>query len=95
MSKRHPGLIAGVVRDELGAPVADARVFFADAPVPTPDVAALTAADGSFTLTAPVAGAYTLECAVDGHENVRATVASDDEASVQITLGPGQRPADQ
>lgn len=88
MSAGHPGLIAGVVRDASGAPVEDARVYFTDAPAPTPDVAALTGADGSFSLTAPVEGTYTLECSAEGFAATRATVASRDVAGVELTLRP-------
>lgn len=54
-------VIHGVVRDEAGAPVPGASVYVVDAPVALPDVAALTDADGGFSLTAPVAGRYTIE----------------------------------
>lgn len=89
MSAAHPGLIAGVVRDEAGAPVEAARVYFTDAPAPTPDVAALTGRDGSFSLAAPVAGTYTLECSAEGFATARTTAASRDGTGVQLTLRPG------
>jgi hypothetical protein len=60
-----PEVIHGVVRDEDGRRVEAARVFFASGPVPLPDVAALTAADGTFQLTAPVPGRYSLMCVLD------------------------------
>ncbi len=52
-------------------------MFLADAPVPVPDIAALTDAAGQFVLTAPAPGSYTVTCAGD--------VAS---ASARVTL-PG------
>ncbi|PSJ24249.1 hypothetical protein B7P34_34430 [Streptosporangium nondiastaticum] len=60
------GVIRGTVRDAAGAPVAGARVAFADGPVPLPDVAAVTDGEGRFALTAPAAGTYTLACRADG-----------------------------
>jgi len=79
-------LIAGVVRDESGAPIEGARVYFTDAPGSIPDVAALTGADGSFSLAAPFEGAYTLECSADGLAASRATIASADGSGVELTL---------
>ena len=81
-----PGSIAGVVRDETGAPVEDARVYFTDTPAATPDVAALTGSDGGFALTAPVEGTYTLECGAEGFAAAVATVALRDGARVVLTL---------
>ncbi len=86
MSGAPPGLIAGVVRDQSGAPVEDARVYFTDAPGAIPDVAALTGADGCFSLAAPLDGTYTLECGADGFAAARATVASRDGTGVELTL---------
>lgn len=88
VSPVHPGLIAGVIRDERGAPVEGARVYFAAAPAPTPDVAALTGSDGSFSLAAPVEGTYTLECSAEGFAARRTTVASAKDSGVELTLRP-------
>ena len=88
MGAGHPGLIAGVVRDDGGAPIEDARVYFTDAPAPIPDVAALTGADGSFVLTVPIDGTYTLECRAEGFAATRATVASRDAGGIELTLRP-------
>ena len=62
-------LIRGLVLDAQGHPVAGARVSWALAPVPVPEVALLTDAGGRFTLTAPALGRYTLRCDSDhqGH----------------------------
>ena len=88
MGAAHPGLIAGVVLDSRGAPVEDARVYFADAPTAIPDVAALTGPDGGFSLAAPVDGTYTLECGADGFATARATVGSQGDACLELTLRP-------
>jgi len=80
-------IIAGVVRDGHGDPVAGASVYVVDAPVALPDVAALTDTDGRFTLTAPVAGRYTIEA--NGGQG-RATVevgAADAEVELRFS-GP-------
>jgi hypothetical protein len=42
----QPIIIAGVVRGPADEQVPEARVFIARAPVPIPDIAALTDADG-------------------------------------------------
>lgn len=57
--------ITGVVRDTSGAPVTGAHVLFSDGPQPLPDIAALTDAEGRFSLGAPAAGEYTLLCRAD------------------------------
>ena len=88
MSVGHPGLIAGVVRDDSGAPIEGARVYFTDTPAPVPDVAALTNADGSFALTMPVDGTYKLECRAEGFAATRATIASCDAGDINLTLSP-------
>jgi len=80
-------LVAGRVLGGSGTPLAGARVAFADAPAPVPDVAALTGPDGRFSLTAPVPGRYVVLGAADGH--VPAQVAVDvrgERTDVDITL---------
>jgi carboxypeptidase family protein len=79
-------VVAGRVRDTAGAPVAQARVAFADAPVPVPDVAALTGPDGRFALSAPAPGRYAVLAAADGHEAARVSVDVGDRAELEITL---------
>jgi len=59
--------------------VTEARVFFGAAPVPMPDIAALTDDDGRFSLYAPAPGAYELVCHADGL----------DPATVPIDVLPG------
>jgi hypothetical protein len=86
VSAGHPGVITGVVRDESGAPVEHARVYVVRAPAPTPDVAALTGADGRFSIAAPVDGIYTLESVADGFAAAQTTLDSRDGADVQVTL---------
>ena len=71
-----PAVLSGTVRDPGGQPVPQARVWFASGPVPLPDMAALTGADGRFVLSAPAAGDYVLECAADGYEPYRAPIAA-------------------
>ncbi|MEU6678494.1 carboxypeptidase-like regulatory domain-containing protein [Streptomyces sp. NPDC046853] len=57
--------ITGVVRDASGTPVTGAHVLFSDGPQPLPDIAAMTNAEGRFSLSAPTAGVYTLACRAD------------------------------
>jgi len=59
--------VHGVVVDAKGRPVMQARVGWVDGPVALPDVMALTDAQGRFTLSAPVPGAYRLHCGSVAH----------------------------
>lgn len=61
---KGPGMavISGVVVDADGRAVPDARVYLAAGPGSFPDVAALTDAEGRFTLSAGADGRYTVEC---------------------------------
>lgn len=52
--------IHGVVTDPSGQPVPGAVVMLAAAPVPVPDIAALTDAEGRFSIVVPASGAYRL-----------------------------------
>jgi hypothetical protein len=69
-----PTVIIGTVRDLAGHPVAGARIFFVEGPVPLADIAVLTAADGTFSLTAPVAGTYRIACHADGFPSQSRTI---------------------
>jgi hypothetical protein len=68
--------------------VPQARVSFLAGPVPLPDVAALTDNDGTFALTAPVAGEYVI--AVDTEQFFRKvtkiTVESNEDKHISISL---------
>jgi hypothetical protein len=68
--------------------VAGARVHFAGGPVALPDVALLTDAGGTFTLSAPVPGTYQVGCAADGFAatTVTVNVAAGQPAKVEIRL---------
>ena len=81
-------MIGGVVHDDRGVAIEGATVYFVDAPVPMPDVAALTGPDGRFALGAPVAGSYTVECRADGFTVARITVHSGEARPVTLTLHP-------
>ncbi|WP_409061283.1 carboxypeptidase-like regulatory domain-containing protein [Streptomyces sp. SYP-A7185] len=66
MSASRPAVeITGTVRDASGAPVPGAHVLFTQGPQPLPDIAAVTDAEGRFSLIAPTAGQYTLTCRAD------------------------------
>jgi hypothetical protein len=55
------GVISGVVKDDSGNAISGARVSFTSGPVPLPDIAALTDNNGSFVISTPVPGEYTIE----------------------------------
>ncbi len=64
----------GTVVDTAGRAVAGARVHLVAAPGPVPDIAALTGADGRFTLAAERPGRYEIACDADARGSARATV---------------------
>ena len=74
----HPTVIFGRVQDSGGKVVQGARVYLSSGPEPLPDIAILTDQDGSFRLTAPVPGTYTIECIADGFQQTTLTVAVKD-----------------
>lgn len=82
--------IRGHVRTPDGEPVAEARVFYTESPVPMPDVAALSGADGRFELSTPAAGSYTVGSVLEGFgsSTVTVVVEADRPADVEITLQP-------
>ncbi len=82
-------VVSGRVLDAAGAPVEHARVGFADAPVPVPDIAVVTGPDGSFALNAPGPGRYALFGAAEGHPTTQLTVDvhGDEPVQVDLTLG--------
>jgi Carboxypeptidase regulatory-like domain len=70
--------LAGTVLDRAGRPAAGATVMWLQGPVPLPDVALLTGADGSFIMSAPVPGPYRLACRSD----------AGGQATLDVTVGP-------
>lgn len=84
-------VIRGTVRDQEGAPIAGARVFYEAAPVAVPDVAILTDGRGRFALAAPVSGDYQLRCVADGYAPARvmAPVGQMGEVALEVRLSPG------
>jgi Carboxypeptidase regulatory-like domain len=80
-------LIHGVIVDEQEAPLEWASVLFIDAPIPLPDIAAITDENGGFILTAPVPGRYRLRCQAPDHEPTELTVdVADRDVSVTCRL---------
>jgi hypothetical protein len=63
-------------------------VYFTQAPVSLPDVAALTDEKGAFSLSVPAAGAYTIEAVADGFAPtaVTITVTQDQRTQIDISL---------
>jgi hypothetical protein len=54
----QPLMITGIVTDPSGRPVPGAGVLLTEAPVPVPDIAALTGPDGRFSIIVPETGDY-------------------------------------
>ena len=60
-----PSVISGMVKDSNGNPIPQARVYFVEGPVSFPDIATLTDSKGTFVLSAPVAGEYSIQVVAD------------------------------
>ena len=85
-------LIRGRVTDEHGQPLPWASAAFASGPVDLPDIAAVSNAEGEFTLTAPVPGRYRLNVHADDHEGRAVDVdvgAAEVAVTVQLTRSGG------
>lgn len=84
-----PSVIYGVVKDSNGNPISQARVSFVAGPVPFPDIAALTDSKGTFALSAPVAGEYTIQVVADEFiiETVKIIIENNNQKkNIDITL---------
>ena len=88
MMQEKPGLVSGVVRDPVGKPVTEARVYFTGGPVPLPEIAALTDHHGAFSLSAPAAGTYSMAINSEGFapEAMTIPVASGQQVQLEIRL---------
>jgi hypothetical protein len=82
-----PTRIRGVVRSADGRPLPGARVAFVEGPVALPDVAALSAEDGRFTLTAPARGRYRIAAFADDAPAME-TVVDVDGPEAEVELRP-------
>lgn len=81
------GSIAGKVVDAAGGAIAGATVALVSGSQPFPDIAVITAADGTFLLGGILAGTYGLEArrgTVRGLAEF--TLAEDEDASVEVVI---------
>ncbi|MGW1767229.1 carboxypeptidase-like regulatory domain-containing protein [Streptomyces sp. NPDC002073] len=83
--------ITGTVLDAHGDPVPGVAVAIADGPGPFPDIAALTGADGRFSLSVSTEGVYTVQgTAADGRSaraSVEVSAGGTPPASAELRLG--------
>ena len=79
-------VIRGIVQDEDGQALAGARVHFTASPVPLPDIATLTGADGAFALGVPTVGDYELGVDADGFEPWRRPLQVASGAPVDVAV---------
>lgn len=81
-------VIAGVVKDKNGSAISGARVSFVTGPIPLQDIAALTDVNGSFVLSAPTPGEYTVEVLSEGFsaKKVKIATESNQEEHIEIKL---------
>jgi hypothetical protein len=95
VGRRAVRTVSGVVVDDVGRPLAEAAVAFADSPVPVPDVAVLTGADGRFVLAAPGPGAYTVAVNAPGYPaataDLRVEPGEGTDVQVEISVAPQDR----
>jgi hypothetical protein len=82
-----PGaILEGTVRGQNGQAIARSRVSITSSPVPMPEIAALTDADGRFRFAVPVAGRYTLTAEADN------VVPSSVSTEITVTADEGDTP---
>jgi hypothetical protein len=81
-----PIIVRGVVHGAAGEQVAQARVFITKGPVPVPDIAALTDAEGRFTLSFPVQGSYEVVCVAEGYAPSSTTIEVADDRDLRVEL---------
>ncbi|WP_055526248.1 carboxypeptidase-like regulatory domain-containing protein [Streptomyces graminilatus] len=79
-------LITGVVRDATGNPVPDASVYLTAGPEPYPDIAVLSAADGSFRLAVRADGVYTVQCRTPDGSVSETSVTAGGDRPARATL---------
>jgi hypothetical protein len=82
------GIITGVVTNDRGEGISAARVWLSAGPVALPDIAGLSDERGSFTLSAPASGDYTVECAAENYrsESLRVTVRDGERVEIRFRL---------
>lgn len=82
-------LVAGRLLAGDGTPASGVQVGFVAAPVAVPDIAALTGADGAFSLTAPAAGAYRLFAhGQSGSAELAVMVEAQDVIGLELRIRP-------
>lgn len=80
-------VISGEVRSPSGNAVANARIFIVGGPSPFSDVAALSDSDGSFALSAPTEGDFTVTFVAERFAPVTVAVTVPLKKPLQIELG--------
>jgi hypothetical protein len=79
-------MITGIVTDSSGRPAAEAVVSVTAAPVPVPDIAALTDVAGRFSITVPVTGDYRLLARGDAFSREVDVVVEREVTEVEVEL---------
>ena len=89
-SIQRPRVIRGVVFSEEGEPAKDVVVSLTSAPVPVPDIAALTGEAGDFALAAPATGEYVVTVSYpSGRQESRTVEVTEESADLTLEVRPG------
>lgn len=81
-----PIVLSGKVQTANGKAVAMARIYFTKSPISLPDITALTDAQGTFSVSVPVEGAYQIGCKTDGFAPVTVDVNVKKDQNNAITI---------
>ena len=79
-------LLRLTVIDEAGHPVENARLMLQSAPVPVPEIAALSNSQGEASIFLPASGRYELGCYSDHHKQATLTINFSEEAASQTVV---------
>lgn len=80
-------MITGIVVDPQGHPVAGAVVAVTAAPVPVPDIAAVTGQDGRFSIMVSATGSYRLLINAGPATTEHGVDVGPDRAEVTVEIG--------
>jgi hypothetical protein len=78
--------LQGIVLDPAGRPVAGAAVYFTVVPGFQPDIALLTAEDGTFRVPVKMPGTYRVGARTEGYQRGETEVLVAGEEQIEFTI---------